>query len=216
MFKNGECVNPGYTDPRDWNFNTPSYSAAVYNPTPTTNDPAGRPPFQLLTINYQSRFGSTSKVDRHTEIELVFNRTAYFGQYGTITVNGSQTFDVTTNFAENKTSEIIWTSGNSVFLNPTTDLTPGVTYTISGTAISVRDANNVTWSGISGGFPFTVDPGPEAPTPSLPSTNSINQQPLSLQFDREIVAGTGNINVYDGANNLIKTITSTDPAVSYT
>jgi hypothetical protein len=63
---------------------------------------------------------------------------------------------------------------------------------------------------------FTVDPGPTSANPTLPASGSINEEPLTLTFDRPVVAGSGNLVVYDTSNNVVATLTSTDPAVTYT
>lgn len=112
------------------------------------------------------------RVNKQTNIRLNFNRGIQFGT-GNITLKGNgsnyQVFNVQTSFNTEFTSEIIWIEGSTLFLNPTTDLTPGHTYTIEADSGSIKDGCNLNWDG-SNNVSFKVDPGPTSePSPGFRS-----------------------------------------------
>ncbi len=177
---------------------------------------------ELLADNKPST--NPDKVNPQTNIGLKFNKAISFTNTGTFTIydsNGAvkQAIPVTTNFNDNKTSELIWigTSStassvlNTVWINPTKDFTVGESYYIQATATCVQDSCGTGWTGISGtSIGWDVDNGPEST--AAPVTTS--SQYLEYTFDRAIEAGPGVINVYDAAGNVIATFSSDDPAVT--
>jgi hypothetical protein len=159
------------------------------------------------------------KVNKQTNIVLQFNRAVQFGT-GNIVVkaNGSthQTFNVQTSFNANYTSEIIWISGDSLYLNPTTDLPNGATITVEAENGTVVDSCAILWDGTNP-VSFKVDPGPTS-TNSIPSVEG--QYPtagdLTMAFDRTVTRGTGKIRVFNSSNVQIFELESDDPAISLT
>jgi hypothetical protein len=122
-----------------------------------------------FTVN-STPFGNNQKVNKQTNIQLEFNRGVQLGS-GNIIIksNGStyQTINVQSSFANNGTSEIIWAAGNSVYLNPTTDLPNGAVITIEADSGTVVDGCGLLWNG-NNDVSFTVDPGPTSqPSPGF-------------------------------------------------
>lgn len=167
------------------------------------------------------------KVNRQTNIRLYFNKNIYFrdpedGDYfiriyesnGTLhqEINTAWTFDA------NKTSELIWITSNILHINPTKDFTPGKSYYVTAESGALMDSCPTFWFGITSNnvITFTIDAGPEAPTATINDNGSINESGVSMTFDRDVTAGTGQMIVYDGSNNVIATIDPDDPAVIYT
>ena len=103
-----------------------------------------------FTVNSLPITGDSTKqkANIQTNIEITFNRAIVFGTVGTFDLKDSggstvQSFDVTTNYTDDQTSEIIFLKtgvSNTVVLNPTTDLTLGTNYYVNITAGAVVDA----------------------------------------------------------------------------
>lgn len=175
----------------------------------------------LISFNVESTplsDSTKSKVNPQTNIELVFNRNIQFGDSGTFSIldtggNTHQVFDITTNFTDDFTSEIISISGNTVTLNPTKDFTLGRTYYVNGSANSVKDSVGNKWAGLSNSTTvrFTVDPGPK---PEISAINDTSAN-IEMAFDRDIEAGSGTIKVYNNSNTLVAEIPSDDPSITY-
>ena len=164
---------------------------------------------------------NNTKVNPQTNIALYFNETVILGDSGTITLyraDGTthQAFDVTTSYADDKTSEIIWCSDNVVYLNPTKDLNLKTTYYIQASSGSVK-SHCVSWGGISDttSVRFSTDPGPTL-TSTSQATSSTSTQFVNYQYDRTVVPNTGNLRIYDSSNNLVKQVSGTDTAVIIT
>lgn len=162
-------------------------------------------------------FTGTNKVNPQTNIELIFNKSIDFTSTGTATIyrsNGTihQAIPVTTNFNDNKTSELIWKSDDRFLINPTTDLTPGETYYVTVTPSFVKSTSDEYWSGISNTntIRFTVDGGPSAPTPII----DFSSPGLVFAFDRQIEASTGTITILDAFDNIVAVLTSTSTGVT--
>ena len=155
----------------------------------------------------------------------MFNKNVSFTNTGTITIYNSsgavhQAIPITTNFNDNKTNELIWigddsteagTTTNTVWINPTKDMTLGQTYYILATPTCVQSYQNDIWSGLSNvnTVRFKIDPGPTATVPDPTNDSDV----ITMTFDREIERSTGNILIYDSNNNLLETVPATDPAV---
>jgi hypothetical protein len=159
---------------------------------------------------------TNSKVNPQTNIRLMFNRTPTLST-GTISIysaNGTlhQTIETDTSYNKDKTNELVWTSSTSVIINPTKDLTLGTTYYVLMSAGAVTDSCRFNTPSITNNTTvrFTVDPGPVAVETPVNS----NTTTFSLQYDRDIEPGPGLITVYDGAGNVVATITSSDPAIT--
>ena len=160
---------------------------------------------------------SNTKVNPQTNITLNFNRTPYLGT-GTISVykaDGTlhQAINTDTSFTKDQTNELIWVTGNSVVVNPTTDLDLATTYYVLMTEGSVTDSCRSSFPSITSNTTvrFTTDPGPS----STPETLTTASNGLSMDFDRDIQPGEGSLKIYDANNNLVKTVSSTDPSVNY-
>jgi hypothetical protein len=164
-------------------------------------------------------FDEIDMVNIQSNIGISFNRNISFGDSGTISIkraDGSshQDIDILTSFNNNKTNELIWINTNTVYINPTKDLTPGVTYHIEATVACIKDDCGLTWAGTTDPnlISWRTDPGPIA-TPSAITTASTG---IEIAYDRAIIPGTGTIDVYDQNNNLVKSIPGNDPAIIYT
>lgn len=221
------CLTPGISDPKVWNFNTPWTDVTPYNIVGILES---QPPETCPGIAYSS-FGVRSyfsgaeiltKASRQTDIRITFTSPLVFGSSGSAklyTAAGSlvQTFNAADTVSLSIRSELMWISGNTLYIDPTVDLTPGTTYYVTLDSGVVRDACGNPNPGIanSSTIRFTVDPGPTA-TASIAANNSIDQSGLSLTYDRPVVAGTGNLKIYDSANNLVASVPATDPSVSFT
>jgi hypothetical protein len=70
------------------------------------------------------------------------------GTSGTITINSNtgvfQTFDISKTFTANKIAQgdLFWVSGDTLWLNPTKDMTKGNTYWITMTSNCVKNSCN--------------------------------------------------------------------------
>ena len=162
------------------------------------------------------------KVNIQTNIKITFNRAISFGTTGTFTLKTGatthQTFDVTTTFDDDQTSEIIWidTNGQTVALNPTTDLTLGTNYYVNITAGAVVDSCPTDCQAVTDTTTVAFKTY-DGPTSTVSITNgSPNDTGVALTFDNDVVASTGKVRVFDNNNNEIATIDSDDPAVSIT
>jgi len=142
------------------------------------------------------------------------------GTTGTVKIysGGSlvQTINANHTFSGQKVSELLWVSGNYLYIDPTVDFTPGTSCYVTIDAGVVKDAcgNNNPAVTNAASIAFVVDGGPTA-TASSNANGSINQGGVGMLFDRPIVAGTGDINVYDSSNNLVVSVASTNAAVIY-
>jgi len=163
------------------------------------------------------------KVNIQTNIRITFNRAIQFGTAGTFVLKDSgggthQTFDVTTTYADDQTSEIIWidTDGVTVVLNPTTDLTLGTNYYVNITAGAVVDSCPTDCEAITDTTTVAFKTY-DGPTSTVSITNgSPNDTGVKLTFDTDVTPSTGRVRVFDSTNTEIAVIDSDDPAVSIT
>ena len=164
-----------------------------------------------------------NKVNKQSNIGLRFNRPVTFTNTGTITIyadGGSvkQAIPVTTNFNQNRTSELLWigtsTSAalDTLWINPTSDFTNGVTFYVQATPTCVQDACSETWAGINDTTTvrFTVDPGPVFTSEGITEDSGATV----FNYDRPVELGTGKIKVYDQDDNLVAEYPSDDPAIT--
>lgn len=209
----GVAVNDGYSDCYVASLNS---SAAVVKATGLTFTMMSE--FELISYTVDDDPIGSNKINPQSNIILTFNRTPKFNTFGTISVyksNGSlhQTFNVADTFSGQKVSEILWISGDSVYLNPTKDFEPGETYYVQASASSIKDNYGRSWAGINDTTTvrFTVDAGPTSTlTPVTTSSNSIE-----LVFDREVVPGDGQLVIKDNLGNIVGYIDPTDSAITY-
>ena len=181
-------------------------------------------PFRLISFNVEST-GTANLVSPQTNIFLNFNRNIHTGTSGVFTLKKAdgttwQTFDITTSFSKDKTSEIMWITSSTLVLNPTTDLTLGTTYYVNGDAGVVTDyihqpwsiENSVPWVGLSDNTTvrFTIDPGPTGPISDPNVTNNI-----SMTFDRPVTPGDGVVQVLDSNGTVLAELPSDDPQINY-
>jgi hypothetical protein len=159
---------------------------------------------------------SNTKVNPQTNIELIFNRAPTLST-GTVSIyqaSGTlhQTIETDTSYNKDKTNELVWTSENSLFINPTRDLALGTTYYVLMSAGAVTDSCRFNTPSITSNTEvrFTVDPGPVATETPL----NANTSTFTLEYDRDIEAGPGVIVVYDQFGNPVASIPSDDPAIT--
>lgn len=185
--------------------------------------------FQLIDFVVDSTpfAGNLNKVNPQTNIGLIFNKTISFTTSGAFTIYNSsgaihQTINVTTNFNDNKTNELIWigddpnstgTQYTTVYINPTKDLTLGQTYYVLATPTCVKSYQDEFWSGLSNvnTVRFTVDPGPTATLTPISSTSTN----IELVYDRTVEPGSGVLQIKDQNGNVLYTLQPDDPAITY-
>jgi hypothetical protein len=162
--------------------------------------------------------GNLQKVNPQTNIGLVFNKNISFTSTGTITIYNSsgavhQSINVNTNFNANKTNELIWISGNTLWINPTKDMPTDQTYYVLATPTCVQSFQADLWEGLSNQntVRFTVDPGPTATTTPISNDND----KIIMVFDREIEPGTGAL-TYSANGVNVGTTSATDDSVDIT
>jgi hypothetical protein len=217
------CLNPAISDPKVWNFNTPWDDPSPYSLTGTVETaPAGCGGLSFVSFGVRSYFSGSelTKASRQTDIRVNWGYPIVLGTTGTVKVysGGSlvQTINANHTFTGQKVSELLWVSGNYLYIDPTVDLTPGSSCYVTIDAGVVKDAcgNNNPAVTNAASIAFVVDGGPTA-TASSNANGSINQGGVGMKFDRPIVAGTGHVNVYDSSNNLVTSVAATNPAVVY-
>lgn len=180
-----------------------------------------------FTVNSLPITGDTTKqkANIQTNIEITFNRAIVFGTAGTFDLKDSggstiQSFDVTTNYTDDQTSEIIFLKqgvSNTVVLNPTTDLTLGTNYYVNITAGAVVDSCPTDCQAVTDTTTIAFKTY-DGPTSTVSITNgSPNDTGVQLTFDNDVVPSTGKVRVFDTTTNTeIATIDSDDSAVSIT
>ena len=163
------------------------------------------------------------KVNPQSNIGIQFNRSIDLHSTGTITLNSSagvhQTFDVSDIWNTDKVSELIWISGgDTLYINPTTDMSLDVTYWVLLSSGCVKDACNTVFAGLAdvNTIRFKTDAGPVSSTPTFDGSGSVNQTGIVMNFDRTVEPSTGLVRIFDASNNLIATVDSSDPSVSIT
>ena len=163
------------------------------------------------------------KVNPQSNIGIQFNRSIDLHSTGTITLNSSagvhQTFDVADVWSSDKVSELIWISGgDTLYINPTTDMSLDVTYWVLLSAGCVKDACNTVYGGLSdvNTIRFKTDAGPVATIQPFNASGSVNETGVVMDFDRTVEPSTGLVRIFDASNNLIATVDSSDPSVSIT
>lgn len=217
------CVNPAITTGTTWNFNTPWEVPTPYlivGDAPTIPVECGSIQYQSFAVNSKFSGEETTKAARHTNIAITFNRGISLTNVGQIKVLKSaggthQIIDLAQTFNANKVSELVYTSGSTLYVNPTIDMDPGVGYYIIYDAGVVTDPcgnKNVAFTSTTG-ISFTVDGGPSTGSITAPGATDTK---ASMTFDRPVVPGTGNAVLYDGNNNVVTTIASSGGPVSYT
>jgi hypothetical protein len=195
-------------------------SAAIVKFDNITFTIQGAPVVQSFEVNSSPIANDTQrlKVNPQTNIRIIFDKNISFAASGTINIykaDGSlhQAIAVNTSFSANKTNELIWIAGSSLYLNPTKDLTLGATYYVTAVGDCVKDSCNLAWGGTSNAnlIRFTVDAGPV----SIVTPISVTSTTIELTYDRGVTVGNSDITIRDSNNNIVKTISTTDPAVTY-
>lgn len=224
----GNCKSPAITTPTGWNFHTGVPKVVpTPNPKPLAPAPAGCPNASLIITKYITESLQTSapqhtKVYPQSYVGVQFNYPVVLQSSGTITVKNSfgltfQTINLADTFATNKVSELVWVSGNTLYVNVTKDYTNGITYYLNMTANCVKDSCGLygnTAITDSQTIRWTVDGGPAPAQPPFPADKPISETGLNLGYDRTVVPGTGTMEIKDANGNVIKTVAATDPAVS--
>jgi len=220
------CLSPGRLSSANWNFHTDTPSPRpVLKPTPIAEPSRPCPPLKfvkLITKTYQDKIAVNNlSTDIETNLRLEFNQTIVLQNSGTIVITYSggnhQTFDLSKTFSNDKVSEeLVSVQGNTLYVNPTVDLTKGTTYCITVSAGCVKDTCGASNTAITGcTATWTTDGGPTAVV-SVPSTsgNSINEVGVTANYDRKVVPSSGTIEILNSSNVVIKTIPSNSPAVT--
>ena len=161
-------------------------------------------------------------VNKQTNIALDWSKSITLQTSGTVKVYADgtlwQTFDLSQAFDSNFISELFWAvSGTRVIFNVTKDFPQGAVIWVLWDANIVKDACGSGNTALTDNtvVRFTVDAGPAAPAPTINSGAVLNETDIVLQSDRDIVPGPGNVVIYDNNNNVVKTIASDDPAVTF-
>lgn len=229
-----------------WNFNTPWEDIAPYNivgqVTPI-NPPCtpvfhrnfqarGKFPVASVFISVEGasnvlipQFDQT-KASRHTDLYFTFNVPVVLNGAGFVEIYTQagalvQRIDgaeETVGRVAGNQLDLLFCTGRTLRIDPTVDLTPGQSYYVVVGPNTIRNTCRLVWSGLNDPIytAFTIDAGPVSRTPTLPSNGSINQTPVALTFDRPVVAGPGSISIIDANNNVVGTVASNSPAVTYT
>ena len=212
------CLSPGITDPTVWNFHTGNA-----NPYSVTGDPLVTPSnncnsnslnlikFITETLPNVEEITPHSKVYVQSNIGLVYNEPITLQTTGTITISGQQVIDLSKTFSNAHTSNLVWVSGNTLWINPTSDFAPATTYHLTMTSNCVKDAcgiNGNTQISDSTTVVWTTDNGGIA---SAGSTGSITP---TLTYDRQVLLGTGTANITTGGGTVVSSITPTSPNLS--
>ena len=226
VVKNAQgCLSPAIIDPKGWNFNTPWDNP---NPYSLTGELLSSPTGCVGGLTYsgfqvRSKYPeTTTKASRQTDIVVAWGNPVVLGTSGLVKIyaNGSlvQTINANNTFTADKVSELLWVSGNNLVIDQTVDFPIGAQCYVTIESGVVRDAcGNPNPSVVnSSTIAFTIDSGPIAEFSSLPAGGSIQQNKLTMTFDRPVVAGTGNLIIYDASNNVVATVAPTNPAVTFT
>ena len=226
VVKNAQgCLSPAIIDPKAWNFNTPWDNPNPYSLTGTLIDPPAGCIGGLTYIGFgvRSKYADElTKANRQTDIRVNFGNPLVLGTTGKVRIyaNGSivQTINANETFAANKVSELLWVSGDFLYIDPTVDFDIGDQCYVTIESGVVKDAcGNPNPSVMNSSIiAFKIDAGPIATFSSLPAGGSIQENKLTMTFDRPVVPGTGNLVVYDASNNVVATVAPTNPAVTFT
>jgi hypothetical protein len=164
-------------------------------------------PMELISVVYTEKtnselFQQDQFVNRHSQISILFNQSIIIDTTKTASIIGHQTFDLSN-------SLIAGANGQYLVLNPTVDLIPGQTYSISIDAGAVYGCGAVYAGGTI--HNFRSDPGPS--TVSFNNTTTRNGY-VDVNYDRDIDIQNANVNIRDSNNNILYTIPSTSNAVT--
>jgi methionine-rich copper-binding protein CopC len=174
-----------------------------------------------------SRYGllpppGSLNVDIKTTIYLSFNEPITQGT-GSILIYRMTDNSLARSININDSTQVsLGTTKTTVILNPASDLENNTRYYIKVASGVIKDLAGNNFAGINNtDFNFTTIAGPDtvapvlaAITPKSPSDNAINvavNTSITLRFNENIKAGTGNIMIYRSADNTItRTISVTD------
>jgi len=231
--------------PGSWNFNTPWEDIDPYN-IPADDVPINVNCFEVFHRDFQARSlfqlpsifinvntgnilvpqWDKTKAHRQTDLYFTFNVPVVLNGDGFVEIytssgtlvqriDGAQAAQPALPGQENN---LLFCTGRTLRIDPTVDFIPGQSYYVVVGPNTIRNTCRLKWSGLNDPIytAFTVDPGPVAAAPTLPSNGSINEEPVALTFDRPVVAGGGSIIIRDGSNNIVGTVASNSPAVTYT
>jgi hypothetical protein len=161
----------------------------------------------------RSKFTDTSvRASRQTDIRVNWGNPVVLGTTGRVRVyeNGSlkQTINANDTFASQRVSELLWVSGNYLYIDITTDFAVGSSVYVTIEGGVVKDACGYSNPAVTNPstIAFTVDPGPTAVVSSLAASGTVNEEPLTLTFDRPVVGGSGNVVIYDSSNNVVASV----------
>ena len=168
--------------------------------------------------------GTDQKINIQSNIGIQFNDSITFHTSGTVRLYNAantllQTFDVAQTFANAQVSELMYISGDTLFVNPTVDMAADTTHYVLIDAGVIKDSCGTVYGGLSDNtlVRFKTDGGPTAVSVPFNASGSVNQTGVVMDFDRTIEPSTGLVRIIDvNTSATIATVASTDPSVSIT
>jgi len=107
-------------------------------------------------------------------------------------------------------------AGGILTINPTVGMDKSKSYYILADAGSIVNNCGEQWVvSNSSEITLTVDPGAIIQSGEVAPSGSINEDGITLNTDRNVTPGSGNILIYDNNNNLVASIPATHPAITY-
>lgn len=227
---NNGCLSAAISDPLGWNFNTPLEATAS---TLVNGSAGGELPVYCGNLQYSTFVTQQlnasgayrTEVNRQSWIGVTFNYGVQLAKTGVITIktnSGStfQAFDLSLTFVSNKiTTELVWVSGNTVYVNPTKDFTAGASYYLNITAGAVQDLCGTSGNAAitdSSTISWQCSSGPTLSAASLPTSGSANENGVVLNSTAALTPGKGSVHVFNASNTEIAVAKSTNAAVSFT
>lgn len=233
VVNNGTCELSELNDPKVWNFHTADPQDAILPAPPVVTPPVtscGPLEFQKIITYKTSTYVSSDKptqpygviispdnklVDVETNIGIQFNQSILLSGAGIIQIKKvggltHQQFDLSHTFKDNKISELVWVSGNTLWLNPTIDLDRDTEYYVTLSGSCVKNACNTAGNsqfGSSTTTNFKTDAGPKASSKSSQEGNLSYDRPVTINSDK-------NINIVNPSNVTVATIPGNSPALS--
>ena len=196
-----------------WSFHTeePEFVKTCPPPPPAPSCP----PLDFMGVQTKTYDCSinTSKADIKTNVGFKFNQPVSVQKTGSVTLSGDDGSSKTYNLATQ--SNLFSSSGDTIWLNPTDDLTKGTTYTASFTDGSIK---NSCGASVAGSGTFNTDPGPTPKNTIVGTGNkSASEDGIGINYDRSVKYGTptSTIGIYDSTGtNLISSVPGNDGAIS--
>jgi hypothetical protein len=205
-----------------WAFNIPWEDIDPFT-KPQTTAP-GDSPLTYTTIQGKTVIAqtgipantlATTKVSRHSEIYVTFNKPVRLGYSGTVTINdgsANQVIDIGKQYNPDHVFNLIYPSSNKIIINPTIDLGKGSNISVTFGDKTVIDSCGTHALPTFTTGTITIDAGPTATSSAGGNDNTANS-PVTMSFDREITLGSGNLKIYQG-DTVVATVPSSSNAVT--